>query len=636
MSIISEKDVELLKSGKHFTLFDVLGSRNIKVDGKVSTYFAVWAPNARAVSLVGDFNGWDENIMPLTMRRDGTGIWEGAFENIQKGSNYKYAINTIQGLKIHKGDPYAVHWETPPAQASKTWDLDYSWSDSKWMKERAKHNGLDRPISVYEVHLGSWKKPGKKQELDFYDYRTLAHDLCTYIKEMGFTHVELMPVMEHPYYPSWGYQIHGYFAPTSRYGTPQDFMYFVDHMHQNGIGVFLDWVPSHFVGDLHGLYRFDGTALYEHEDKRKGYHPDWKTYIFNYGRYEVKSFLISNAVYWLEKFHLDGLRVDAVASMLHLNYSRNDGEWIPNKYGGNENLEAIEFLKELNQEVYGRFPDVQMIAEESTTFPKVSKPVFEGGLGFGMKWMMGWMNDSIEYMKNDPLFRKHQHNKLIFSIVYAFSENFMLPFSHDEVVHGKSSMLMKMPGPFNQKFDHLAVLYGYMFAHPGTKLLFMGNEIGQTHEWRYAEEIPWDLLQFEPHQKIQTVVKSLNLLYKTEPALYEKQFSFEGFEWIRSGDWQKSIIIFKRKGNKLKDTLYIICNFTPVVYENFNFGVDLLGQYEEIYCTNKAEEYLTGKKQVSHKSKKSECDALPYTLNISVPGLSMMALKKVEPKKKSV
>ncbi|MFN5068708.1 MAG: 1,4-alpha-glucan branching protein GlgB, partial [Bacteroidota bacterium] len=493
-SLFTDYDIELFKSGKHYRLYEKLGSHIVEHQGASGVYFAVWAPNARYVSVIGNFNSWNKGAHPLQPRWDGSGIWESFIPRIGQGEVYKYFINTKDNEDLEKGDPYAFFWEVPPMTASIVWDLKYKWSDNKWMKKRAAINALNAPISVYEVHLGSWQRSPHHPE-KYLDYKHLAKSLTEYVKDMGYTHVEFMPVMEHPYAPSWGYQITGYFAPSSRFGSPQDFMYLVDELHQAGIGVILDWVPSHYPGDAHGLFRFDGTNLYEHEDMRKGFHPDWKSYIFNYGRYEVRSFLISNALFWLDRYHADGLRVDAVASMLYLDYSRNEGEWTPNHFGGRENLEAISLLKEINEAVYSYYPDVQTIAEESTSFTGVSRPTYSGGLGFGMKWMMGWMHDTLKYFAKDPMYRKYHHNQITFSMVYAFTENFMLPFSHDEVVYGKVSMINKMPGDEWQKFANLRLLYSYMFSHPGAKLLFMGCDFAQQAEWNFERSLDWHLTE---------------------------------------------------------------------------------------------------------------------------------------------
>ncbi|MDB4752824.1 1,4-alpha-glucan branching protein GlgB, partial [Winogradskyella sp.] len=584
-SLFTDFDIDLFKSGKHYRLYKKFGSHMTTVNGVEGTYFAVWAPSAKMVSVVGDFNYWLEGDHKLNVRWDGSGVWEGFIPEVGKGNVYKYKIHSHHNdIKTEKADPYARRCEHPPNTASIVWDDNYKWKDTKWMKKRKVHNALNAPYSVYEVHLGSWKK--QLEENRFLSYKELSDDLVKYVKEMNFTHVELMPVMEYPYDPSWGYQLTGYFAPTSRFGYPEEFKLLVDKLHQNDIGIILDWVPSHFPEDTHGLGFFDGSALYEHPDKRKGYHPDWKSLIFNYGRNEVKSFLISNAIFWLDQYHADGLRVDAVASMLFLDYSREDGEWEPNMFGGRENLEAISFMREMNEAVYSTYPDVQTIAEESTSFPMVSKPTSIGGLGFGMKWMMGWMHDTLQYFAKEPIYRKHHQNDLTFSMTYAFTENFMLPLSHDEVVYGKRSILGRMPGDEWQRFANLRLLYSYMFTHPGTNLLFQGAEFGQSEEWNFQQSLDWHLLQYAPHNGVQALIKDLNILYKNEPALYEKQFSGEGFEWIDYNDSENSVLVYIRKGNDESNDLVIACNMTPVPRENYKMGVPRKGKLKEIFNSN--------------------------------------------------
>jgi 1,4-alpha-glucan branching enzyme len=581
-SLFTEFDINLFKSGKHFRLYEKFGSHLVTVDGIEGVYFAVWAPTAKQVSVIGDFNFWMEGEHQLNVRWDSSGIWEGFIPLIGKGTTYKYKIQSHNNdIKTEKADPYARRYEHPPKTASIVWDDGYKWKDKDWMKARKKNNAIDAPFSVYEVHLGSWKK--QIEEDRFMSYFELADELVKYVSDMNFTHVELMPIMEYPYDPSWGYQLTGYFAPTSRFGYPEEFKYLVDKLHQAGVGLILDWVPSHFPEDAHGLGFFDGSHLYEHPDKRKGYHQDWKSLIFNYERNEVRSFLISNAVFWMDQYHADGLRVDAVASMLFLDYSREDGEWEPNIYGGRENLAVISFLKELNEEIYASFPDVQTIAEESTAFPMVSKPTFVGGLGFGMKWMMGWMHDTLEYFAKDPVYRKFHQNEITFSLAYAFTENFMLPLSHDEVVYGKNSILGRMPGDEWQRFANLRLLYGYMFTHPGTKLLFMGGEFGQYNEWNFQESLDWNLLEFKPHQDTQNYYKELNKLYKTTPALYEKGFSGEGFEWISYDDHENCVISYMRKGYKEEENVVVICNLTPTIRENYKIGLPVKGKIKEIF-----------------------------------------------------
>lgn len=581
-SLFSEFDINLFQAGKHYRLYEKFGSHLTTVNGIDGVYFAVWAPTAKQVSVIGDFNYWMEGEHQLNVRWDSSGIWEGFIPHVKKGAIYKYKIQSNNNdIKTEKADPYARRYEHNPKTGSIVWDDDYKWKDKHWMKTRKKHNALDAPYSVYEVHLGSWKRHVEEQR--FMSYVELADQLVDYVTDMNFTHVEFMPIMEFPYDPSWGYQITGYFAPTSRFGYPEEFKYLVDKLHQAGIGVILDWVPSHFPEDAHGLGFFDGSHLYEHPDKRKGYHQDWKSLIFNYGRNEVKSFLISNAVFWLDQFHADGLRVDAVASMLFLDYSREDGEWEPNEFGGRENLDAIAFLKELNEEVYKSFPDVQTIAEESTAFPGVSKPVFLGGLGFGMKWMMGWMHDTLQYFAKDPIYRKYHHNDITFSLAYAFTENFMLPLSHDEVVYGKKSILGRMPGDEWQRFANLRLLYGYMFTHPGTKLLFMGGEFAQQDEWDFQNSLDWHLLQYASHKNFQNFFKALNTLYKTTPALFEKGFSNDGFEWISYDDHENCVLSYIRKGKHAKDNVVVVCNLTPTVREHYRIGVTQKGMLTEIF-----------------------------------------------------
>jgi 1,4-alpha-glucan branching enzyme len=581
------------------------------------------------VSIIGEFNQWNPEAHPLSIRWDGSGIWEGFIPGIGKGSLYKFhVVSTRRAYAADRGDPFGFYWEISPRTASLVWDLDYEWQDQEWMKNRGKHNALDSAFSVYEVHLGSWRKVPEENN-HFLTYREMAPALIDYVKEMGFTHVEFLPVMEHPFYGSWGYQTLGYFAPTSRYGTPQDFMYLIDQLHQNGIGVILDWVPSHFPSDEHGLAYFDGTNLFEHQDPRKGFHPDWKSCVFNYGRNEVRNFLISSAFFWLDKYHADGLRVDAVASMLYLDYSRKEGEWIPNVYGGRENIEAISFLKRLNEAIYEAFPEVQVMAEESTAWPMVTRPVHLGGLGFGMKWNMGWMHDMLDYITKDPVHRKYHHNQLTFSIWYAFFENFVLPLSHDEVVHGKASLLSKMPGDDWKKFSTLRLLLGYMYTHPGKKLLFMGGEFGQRKEWSHEESLEWHLLQYAPHQGLKRWVQDLNRFYRREPALYELDFQPEGFEWIDSSDWEKSILSFLRKDRTSKDPILVVCNFTPVVYSNYKIGVPATGVWEEVLNSDAKEYEGSGQGNLgSIKSDKTPIHGKQQSISLTLPPLSILVLKK--------
>ncbi len=591
-SLLTELDIHLFREGKHFRLYDKLGSHVVEHNGEAGTYFAVWAPNGQNVSVIGNFNGWNRHAHPLTCRPDGSGIWEGFIPAIGHGEVYKYAITAPSGRQLEKGDPFARRWENPPQTASVVWKLDYKWKDKKWMTARKKKAGKPQPYSLYEVHPGSWKKYAIDRSLS---YLEMADQLVAYVKEMNYTHVEFMPVMEHPYGPSWGYQLTGYFAPSARFGTPEEYMQMVDAFHEAGIGVILDWVPSHFPEDAHGLADFDGTHLYDHADPRKGFHPDWKSCIFNYGRHEVRNFLISNALFWLDVYHADGLRVDAVASMLYLDYSREEGQWIPNEFGGNENLEAISFLKDFNTAVYQEFPDAVTIAEESTSFSGVSAPVYAGGLGFGQKWMMGWMHDSLNYFARNPIYRSFHQNDFTFSTVYAFSENFMLPLSHDEVVHGKGSLISRMPGDEWQRFANLRTLYGYMMTHPGTKLMFMGGEFAQTTEWNFEQGLQWWLLDYEYHKGIKRLSADLNKLYRDTPALYEQQFSPEGFQWIDHGDHKNCVVVYLRKGLKKSKNILVVCNLTPVVHESYKVGVPGGKKWQEILNTDATQYGGSGK-----------------------------------------
>ncbi len=626
-SLFTDYDIDLFSVGKHFRLYQKLGSHLLTIDKTNGTYFAVWAPNAKKVGVVGTFNDWNITAHPLHKRQDKSGIWEGFIPNIVKGEIYKYFVNGFDDSEHLKGDPYARKWEHPPQTASVVWDTDYEWKDKSWLAKRAKINTLNQPISVYELHLGSWERDPENPKRVL-NAREVAERLVPYVKEMGFTHVELMPVMEFPYFPSWGYQITGYFGASSRYGSPQDLMFLIDALHKADIAVILDWVPSHFPGDRHGLYEFDGTHLYEHADMRKGFHPDWKSYIFNYDRNEVRSFLISNAIFWLDQYHADGLRVDAVASMLYFNFSREDADAATNEYGGMENLGAIQFLQDLNVAVYGNFDGVQTIAEESSTYPGVTHPVHSGGLGFGMKWMMGWMNDTLKYFKINTLERKHYHHQLSFSLTYAFQENFMLPFSHDEVVHGKSPMLYKMPGDDWQKFANLRALYGYMFTHPGAKLLFMGNEFGDTSEWNFTQSLDWHLLQYPGHKGMQETVKALNFLYRKEPALYHFNFSHEGFEWLDADNTNESVYVFMRKGPKAKDTLIIAINLTPVVREHYRIGVPFKTKWKEIFNTDDIVYYGSGiNNRGDISTNKEGHNNQEYSINITLPPLAVIIFK---------
>jgi len=580
--ILTGDDIYLFKEGTHVRLYEKFGSHPVSVDGVEGTRFAVWAPNAVSVAVIGDFNGWNKQSNPLGPRQDGSGVWEGFVPGVGRGALYKYHIvSSNNGYEVDKADPFALSAEAPPGTASRVWELDYDWQDGDWMGRRRSANAFDAPISVYEVHLGSWQRAPEDGNR-FLNYRELAHRLAAYVREMGFTHVELMPVTEHPFYGSWGYQTTGYFAATARYGTPQDLMYLIDHLHQHGIGVILDWVPSHFPDDKHGLRFFDGTHLFEHADPKQGFHPEWNSYIFNYGRTEVRSFLASSALFWLDKYHADGLRADAVASMLYLNYARTEGEWIPNKFGGRENLEAIDFLRTVNEAVYRDHPDVQMIAEESSDWPLVSRPAPAGGLGFGMKWNMGWMNDTLEYFSQDPVFRKHHHNKITFSIWYAFNENFLLPLSHDEVAHEKGSLVAKMPGDAWQQFANLRLLLAYMWAHPGKKLLFMGGEFGQRRGWDHEETLDWELLQNPEHGGVRRLVQDLNRCLREERALHALDFEREGFEWIDCHDSETSVISFLRRDRGGGETILVVCNFTPVPRQSLRVGVPNGGYWREI------------------------------------------------------
>ncbi len=581
-SLITDHDTFLFKQGNHFRLYEKLGSHIVTFDGEQGTFFAIWAPNARQVFVTGDFNSWNHESHPLAVRWDGSGIFQGFIPGIGNGTIYKYHIVSNEGgYTVDKGDPFAMHWETPPRTASIVWDIKYDWGDREWMDKRAEANALKAPHSVYELHFGSWKRV-PEEDNRWLSYREMAEVLPDYIQEMGFTHVEFLPLMEHPFYGSWGYQTVGYFAPTSRYGTPQDFMYLIEALHRKGIGVILDWVPSHFPSDEHGLTFFDGTHLFEHQDPKKGYHPEWNSYIFNHGRYEVRAFLISSAMFWLDKYHADGLRVDAVASMLYLDYARQEGEWIPNIHGGKENIDAIYFIRRFNEVVYENYPDVQTIAEESTSWPMVSRPAYVGGLGFGMKWNMGWMHDTLEYFELDSIFRKFHQNLLTFNIWYAFFENFVLPLSHDEVVYGKGSLLQKMPGDDWQKFANLRLLFGYMFGEPGKKLLFMGAEFAQWDEWYHEKSLDWNLLEFPPHQGIQRWVQDLNRLYRDEPAMHELDFSGQGYEWIDFRDADSSVIAFVRKAESTDDLILVAANATPVPRLNYRFGVPRAGHWKEM------------------------------------------------------
>ncbi len=631
---LTDFDIYLLKQGNFFKMYEKLGAHIIERQGVKGVLFAVWAPNAERVSVIGDFNSWRHDATPLSPRWDGSGIWEGFVPDLAHGTPYKYAIRTKQGNLLEKADPMGFHSEVPPKSASLVWDTRYEWNDSAWMACRKERNALDKPMSVYEVHLGSWMRSPENGGRSL-TYIELSEKLVEYVKKMGYTHVELMPVMAHPFQGSWGYQTVGYFAPASFFGGPQDLKHLIDKLHQNDIGVILDWVPSHFPNDGHGLWQFDGTALYEHEDMRKGFHPDWKSSIFNYGRVEVKSFLIASALFWLEQYHADGLRVDGVASMLYLDYSRQEGEWIPNCFGGRENLEAIAFIKCLNETVYGAFPDIQMVAEESTAWTKVSKPTWDGGLGFGLKWNMGWMHDTLVYFTKDPIYRKFHHNQLTFGLLYAFTENFMLSLSHDEVVHGKGSLLRKMPGDDWQKFANLRLLFGYMFGMPGKKLHFMGGEFGQWDEWYYDKSLDWHLVQWGPHQGIQKLMQDLNHLYRREPAFYEDDFTYHGFEWVDCGDWQGSVLTFIRHGKDPDNKILVCCNFTPVVRTNYKVGVPNPGRWVELLNSDAAEYGGSGKGNYGQAmTSQQSANSRPYSLSLTLPPLGVVFLKWEKEKKK--
>ncbi len=624
---ITDFDLYLFNEGNHNKIYEKLGAHPHTVNGREGTHFAVWAPSAKSVSLVCNYNYWDGRTHP--MQPVGcSGVWSVFIPDIAPGEMYKYEIKTHTDELLLKADPYAFYSELRPGTASVVYDLDgYEWNDEEWIKNRDSGNKFENPVSIYEVHLGSWVRSNDGQN-NYLSYRDLADKLVAYVTDMGYTHIELLPVSEHPLDDSWGYQVTGYYSVTSRFGLPEDFMYLVDQLHSHGVGVIMDWVPAHFPKDGHGLAKFDGTALYEHYDSRQGEHPDWGTLIFNYTRHEVRNFLISNAVFWFEKYHIDGIRVDAVASMLYLDYGRKKGEWIPNQYGGNQNIGAVDFLKQLNSTVYKYFPGIMMIAEESTSWPMITKPPFTGGLGFTYKWNMGWMNDNLRYVAMDPIYRKYHHNLITFSIMYAMSENFILVLSHDEVVHGKRSMIGKMPGDYWQKFAGLRAAYGYMYGHPGKKLMFMGNEFGQFIEWNFRQSLDWHLLDYDMHRKLKDYVRDLNKLYTSEGAMHEIDFNYDGFEWIDCNDSDHSIISFMRKGSKDGDILVFICNFTPVVYNNYRMGVPFDAFYKEVL--NSDSDIYGGSNvgnlggvysdNIPHLQK-------PYSININVPPLAMVVFK---------
>ena len=627
-SLLRDEDLYLFNEGNHTRVFEKLGSHLVTVNGEEGANFAVWAPNAREVFVMGDFNHWSKSTHPLHARGT-SGIWECFIPGIRQGALYKYHIYSHHhGHRTDKADPFAFAQEKPPRTGSCVWDLAYEWGDERWMRDRRERNSLKAPISVYEVHLGSWMRVPEQHNRPL-SYREIAPRLAEYVQEMNYTHVEFLPVMEHPFYGSWGYQITGYFAPTARYGHPQDFMYLVDYLHQRGIGVILDWVPAHFPSDEHGLSYFDGTYLFEHSDSRQGFHPDWKTCIYNYGRTEVRSFLLSSAMFWLDKYHADGLRVDGVASMLYLDYSRKAGEWIPNRYGGRENLEAISFVRRMNEEIYKEHPDVQTIAEESTSWPAVSRPTYVGGLGFGMKWDMGWMHDTLQYFSQDPVHRKYHQNQLTFRMLYGFTENFVLPLSHDEVVHGKGSLIGKMPGDNWQKFANLRLLFGYMFAQPGKKLLFMGGDIAQWQEWHHDGSVDWHLLQWGPHAGVRNWMKALNRVYRSEAALHELDSEPAGFQWVDCNDADASVLSLLRKKPATGETILAAFNFTPVPRFGYRMGVPEGGYWQEILNSDASEYGGSGLGNLGgcHASD-IQAHGLPHSLELTLPPLAAVFFKK--------
>jgi 1,4-alpha-glucan branching enzyme len=625
---LTDYDVYLWSEGSHYRAYEKLGAHLAEQNGVAGTYFAVWAPDARAVSVIGDFNGWQAGAQPMHPV-NASGVWEAFIPSVRQGALYKYAITSRYGnYHVEKADPYGFASEIRPLTASKVWDLSgYDWGDREWLARRGRAAALDAPIAIYEVHLGSWRKVPHEGNR-WLSYREMATQLADYVHALGYTHVEFLPVSEHPLDASWGYQPVGYYAPTSRFGTPQDFMYLIDTLHQKGIGVILDWVPAHFPRDVHGLGYFDGTHLYEHSDPRLGQHQDWGTFIFNYGRKEISNFLISNALFWLDKYHIDGLRVDAVASMLYLDYSRKEGEWVPNRFGGRENLDAIEFLRRFNERVYAEYPDVMTIAEESTAWPGVSRPTYLGGLGFGYKWDMGWMHDTLEYFALNPIHRKYHHNRLTFRMLYAFTENYILPLSHDEVVHGKRALLSKMAGDDWQKFANLRLLYGYMYAQPGKKLLFMGGEFGQWSEWNHDASLDWHLLQYEPHRGLQRWVRDLNTTYRGQAAFHQLDCDLNGFEWIDANDSEASVISLLRKARDPADCLLMVCNFTPVPRHNYRVGVPLDGWWDEILNSDAPLYGGSGQGNLGGvEAAPLGCHGRPYMLTIAVPPLGMVVFK---------
>ena len=624
-SRFSELDIYLFKSGKHFRLYEKFGSHQIELNGEKGTYFAVYAPAARQIEVIGNFNDWNGSDHKLYVRWDSSGIWEGFIPGIDRGELYKYRIYSNYDRRVReKSDPYGLLFEMAPKTSTITWDTWYEWQDEDWMNARKQFNPYREPVSVYEVHLGSWKK--NVEEGRSLHYKELADDLVDYVVSMKYTHVELLPITEHPYFPSWGYQSTGFFAPTSRYGGPQELMYMIDAFHQAGIGVILDWVPAHFPSDDSWLADFDGSSVYEHPNPKKGYHPDWNSLIFNFDRPEIQSFLISSAHFWLDRYHIDGLRVDAVASMLYLDYSRDEGEWDPNEYGTNENLGAIEFLKSLNKSCYGSFDGIMMMAEESTAFQGVTAPVHEGGLGFGFKWMMGWMNDTLRYMERDPVYRSHHHNEVSFSMAYAYSESYILPLSHDEVVHGKNAMVQKMPGDEWQRFANIRLLYSYMFSHPGHKLLFMGNDLGQTAEWNLDDGVQWHLLDHDPHKGIRRIIQDLNKLYQSEEAFHQYSFEPKGFQWIDHSDHENSVLSYVRHSDQ--SMILVVCNFTPSPRNNYRVGVPAEGEWVEIFSSNLTEYWGTGFDQNGEEStEKITSHGFENSLNLNLPPLGATFLK---------
>jgi len=625
--LLTDQDLYLFNEGSNYRMHEKMGAHLFNHNGEAGAVFSVWAPNARSVTVVGSFNEWNPKSNYL-IPRGSSGIWEGFVSGATKGALYKFHIDShTKGYRVDKADPLGLLHEKPPRTASVVWDLDYQWNDNDWMQKRAARNSLRAPQSIYEVHLGSWMRVPEDHNRPL-TYRETAPRLAEYVGQLGFTHVEFLPVMEHPFYGSWGYQTTGYFAPTSRYGTPQDFMYLVDYLHQHGIGVILDWVPSHFPSDAHGLAYFDGTHLYEHADSRQGFHPDWKTHIFNYGRPEVRSFLMSSAMFWLDKYHVDGLRVDAVASMLYLDYSRKQGEWIPNKFGGRENLDAIDFLRRFNEESYGQHPDIQTTAEESTSWPMVSKPVYIGGLGFGMKWDMGWMHDTLRYFQNDPIHRKYHHNDLTFRMLYSFQENFVLPLSHDEVVHGKGSLIGKMPGDEWQKFANLRLLFAYMYAQSGKKLLFMGDEFGQVREWAHDSSLEWHVLQYQVHRGVQAWMEQLNRFYRHEPAMHVLDNEPAGFEWVDANDNATSTISLLRKSESPQDTVLVVCNFTPVPRIGYRVGVPHGGYWRELLNSDAREYAGSGMGNLGGvQAEEIPTHGRPFSLKLTLPPLAALFFK---------